>query len=113
MGRELLWRGYPTDQRGTYFRRFWTPEQNELAQDLHRFTPTPLGTHLVDAAGGILVANHPFRYKLDPRFSFINPDGEPIDPDRPERAAQTARALPSGALGTDAPYPSRRSATTT
>ncbi|GIF53170.1 hypothetical protein DFJ67_5997 [Asanoa ferruginea] len=23
MGRELLWRGYPTDQRGTYFRRFW------------------------------------------------------------------------------------------
>ena len=23
MGRELLWRGYPTDQRGTYFERFW------------------------------------------------------------------------------------------
>ena len=23
MGRELFWRGYPTDQRGTYFRRFW------------------------------------------------------------------------------------------
>jgi hypothetical protein len=23
MGRELLWRGYPTDCRGTYFRRFW------------------------------------------------------------------------------------------
>ena len=23
MGRELLWRNYPTDQRGTYFRRFW------------------------------------------------------------------------------------------
>jgi hypothetical protein len=23
MGRELLWRGYPTDQRGTYFRHFW------------------------------------------------------------------------------------------
>lgn len=23
MGRELLWRGYPTDQRGTYFDRFW------------------------------------------------------------------------------------------
>ena len=37
MGRELLWRGYPTDQRGTYFRRFWTPDQDELAQDLHRF----------------------------------------------------------------------------
>jgi hypothetical protein len=25
MGRELLWREYPTDQRGTYFRQFWDP----------------------------------------------------------------------------------------
>jgi hypothetical protein len=23
MGRELLWRGFPTDQRGSYFRQFW------------------------------------------------------------------------------------------
>jgi hypothetical protein len=23
MARKLLWNGYPTDQRGTYFRRFW------------------------------------------------------------------------------------------
>lgn len=45
---------------------------------------------VVDAEGGILVANHPFRYKLDPRFSFINPDHEPIDPTRPERAAKLA-----------------------
>jgi hypothetical protein len=25
MSRELLWREYPTDQRGTYFRQFWDP----------------------------------------------------------------------------------------
>jgi predicted metal-dependent phosphoesterase TrpH len=43
---------------------------------------------VADAAGGILVANHPFRYKLDARFSFINPDSEPIDPAHPERAAK-------------------------
>ncbi|HXW83179.1 MAG TPA: CehA/McbA family metallohydrolase [Candidatus Binataceae bacterium] len=43
---------------------------------------------VADAAGGILVANHPFRYKLDPRFSFINPDREPIDVAHPERAAK-------------------------
>ncbi len=43
---------------------------------------------VVDAEGGILIANHPFRYKLDPRFSFINPDHEPIDPSHPERAAK-------------------------
>jgi predicted metal-dependent phosphoesterase TrpH len=43
---------------------------------------------VVDKFGGIMVANHPFRYKLDPRFSFINPDHEPIDSDHPERAAK-------------------------
>jgi len=43
---------------------------------------------VVDKLGGIMVANHPFRYKLDPRFSFINPDHEPIDPDHPDRAAK-------------------------
>ncbi|MDB5012176.1 MAG: hypothetical protein JWQ25_378 [Daejeonella sp.] len=28
MSRELLWREYPTDQRGTYFRQFWDPGGN-------------------------------------------------------------------------------------
>jgi predicted metal-dependent phosphoesterase TrpH len=42
---------------------------------------------VADDAGAVLVANHPFRYKLDARFSFINPDHEPIDPGYPERAA--------------------------
>ncbi len=43
---------------------------------------------IVDGEGGLLIANHPFRYKLDPRFSFINPDAEPIDPSHPDRAAK-------------------------
>lgn len=34
MGQELLWREYPTDQRGAYFRKFWDqtslPEKDEL-----------------------------------------------------------------------------------
>jgi hypothetical protein len=34
MGRELLWREYPTDQRGTYFDSFWTGRP-ELKADLH------------------------------------------------------------------------------
>jgi hypothetical protein len=53
MGRELLFRGYPTDQRGTYFRRFWTADEDELSQDLHRFSRTPLGTHVKSSPGGI------------------------------------------------------------
>jgi predicted metal-dependent phosphoesterase TrpH len=43
---------------------------------------------VVDDCGGIMIANHPFRYKLDPRFSFINSDDEPIDVEHPERAAK-------------------------
>lgn len=31
MGRELLWREYPTDERGSCFRKFW--DQDELPQD--------------------------------------------------------------------------------
>ncbi len=50
MGRELLWRNYPTDQRGTCFRRFWDDRQDELAQLIHAFDHQPLGTHL--AVGG-------------------------------------------------------------
>jgi hypothetical protein len=30
MGRELLWRGFPTDQRGTYFRQFWDGVQRDI-----------------------------------------------------------------------------------
>jgi predicted metal-dependent phosphoesterase TrpH len=43
---------------------------------------------VADAAGALLIANHPFRYKLDKRFAFINPDHEPIDPTHPEHAAK-------------------------
>ena len=31
MGRELLWREYPTDERGSCFRKFW--DQNDLPED--------------------------------------------------------------------------------
>lgn len=34
MGRELLWREYPTDERGSYFRKFW--DQVELPSDFSK-----------------------------------------------------------------------------
>ncbi len=50
LARELLWREYPTDQRGTYARQFWThlataerADQFDLAQELHRATSTLAG----------------------------------------------------------------------
>ena len=60
-GRKLLWREYPTDQRGSYFRQFWDVRQrrstrglseNALQEqlydipELHRWPLTSaLGTH--------------------------------------------------------------------
>ena len=53
-GRELLWRDYPTDQRGTYFKRFWDADQDELTGPIHRFrADQPLGRHF--ALGGTAV----------------------------------------------------------
>jgi hypothetical protein len=64
MGRELLWFGYPTDQRGSYFRQFWdvsayVPQPGdpkdpaklaELLKDIPPINtwplPAPLGQHL-------------------------------------------------------------------
>lgn len=46
MGRELLWRNYPTDQSGTYFRRFWDKDDDELGQQIHAFSKRPLGEHI-------------------------------------------------------------------
>ena len=46
MGRELLWRGYPTDQRGTYFERFWDARSSNADPDvfpLHGWHDRPLG----------------------------------------------------------------------
>ena len=41
---------------------------------------------VIDDVGGLLIANHPFRYKLDPRFQFIHKT-PPLDPNDPAAAA--------------------------
>ena len=47
MARELLWREYPTDQRGTYFSSFWTGAP-ELVADMHEpaWRGGALGNHV-------------------------------------------------------------------
>jgi len=39
MARELLWRDYPTDQRGTYFRQFWSAPTPDIPA-IHGWTPS-------------------------------------------------------------------------
>jgi hypothetical protein len=56
MARELLWREYPTDQRGTYFSSFWTGAP-ELVADLHELSwrNGGLGSHVDPALDGQIV----------------------------------------------------------
>lgn len=44
MGRELLWRGFPTDQRGSPLRMFWDrPDDTADVPELHHWGSRPLG----------------------------------------------------------------------
>lgn len=52
MARELLWREYPTDTRGTYFHRFWDGTKDELSGPIHTFARKPLGAHVGLGAPG-------------------------------------------------------------
>jgi hypothetical protein len=60
MGRELLWRGYPTDQRGTYFQQFWdtrtSPVQPRLdIPPINQWGKRELGATAAGAGGDTLV----------------------------------------------------------
>jgi hypothetical protein len=57
MSRELLWRGYPTDQRGTYFQHFWDApdDDKKLGPDvppIHLWGRGKLGDNATGAAAG-------------------------------------------------------------
>ena len=54
MARELLWRNYPTDQRGTVFQRFWEyADAGHDVPEIHRFDPAlGLGGNARQLAGG-------------------------------------------------------------
>lgn len=56
MSRELLWRGFPTDQRGTYFRQFWDAGGDELpttdAEREARFDITRIASWAADSLLG-------------------------------------------------------------
>ncbi len=55
VARELLWREYPTDQRGTCFARFWAPDGADDIPPIHSWTTGELGAHTAAQADGRLV----------------------------------------------------------
>ena len=51
MGRELLWQGFPTDQRGTPFQHFWQRlDGGDDIAPIHQWRPQRLGTQPLSAA---------------------------------------------------------------
>ena len=60
-GRELLWRDYPTDQRGTYFAQFWDTAaagagvNPDIRFPIHQWGQRALGTVAVGAGGDKVV----------------------------------------------------------
>ena len=112
MGRELLWRGYPTDQRGTHFWRFWDQDEDELAQQVHAFLPTTLGTHLKASAGGAVgrvvlvvrgevVKRYPDAIFLAMRAGGKDAEGKPIFVDPDSDPSAEAKILFHAALPPD------------
>jgi hypothetical protein len=55
MARELLWREFPTDQRGTCFRRFWAPGGTDDIPAVDLWAAGLLGDHTAAAVDGSLV----------------------------------------------------------
>lgn len=100
MGRELLWRNYPTDQSGTYFRRFWDEDQDELPTQIHAFRKTALGTHIsLGGDGGsepravIVVKSELVRRYPDVIIQAVKNHGTPAAPQFDGPQAVVARQL--------------------
>lgn len=91
-GRELLWRGYPTDQRGTSLRRFWdrAATLSGARDDLPAIDQTwtgELGTHLLGGRGpvvlvirGELLRRYPRVVVYATRATWSGTARVPVDP---------------------------------
>ena len=75
MGRELLWQGFPTDQRGTPFQHFWQRLDDKTdIEPIHQWHPNPLGKQ--PGSGEMLVLL--IRGQLLARFPTLSVYAYPI-----------------------------------
>jgi hypothetical protein len=104
MGRELLWRSYPTDSRGTYFHRFWDANHDELSKPIHRFARTKLGSHVsigpnqqsgraVVVIRGEVVRRYPDLTVMAMKESGQDDDNHPLLPEAPTGLPDAAPSL--------------------
>ena len=90
MGRELLWRGFPTDQRGTYFRQFWDGTQPDIPP-IDQWGTKSLGENLLGPGPdenivllirGELLSRYP-NAVIYATEAKKNPDGTQVTPREP------------------------------
>lgn len=118
---ELLWRGYPTDQRGTYFRRFWDrtgysgstaglPADDDGVVDIEELDKLPEDLQLLGNAGGstdsvMLVVRGSLIERFPNLWVYANPAEFDAAGTRRGLAATGAREpLYSGKVGSDAVF---------
>jgi hypothetical protein len=104
MNRELLWRGFPTDQRGTPFKRFWAWSNGgaDIAP-IHTWSPSsPLGANTRSGSGGqiaLLIRGRLFhRYPNTSIYAWRARAGKLINP---PAATDIRRPVFTGVLGAD------------
>ncbi|MBX3331913.1 MAG: hypothetical protein KF722_16020 [Nitrospira sp.] len=80
MNRELLWREFPTDQRGTPFRNFWTQPSHEVTEinPIHSWKK-PLGCNISGGRGEqIVLVIRGELLRAFPRVTVYTAPGKPI-----------------------------------
>ena len=93
MGRELLWQGFPTDQRGTPFQHFW--QRLDGAKDItpiHQWSPIALGSQPGSTVMLVLL----IRGQLLERFPTLSVYAYPIDAQE-NRPGGSSPPVPAGA----------------
>ena len=90
MGREMLWQGLPTDQRGTPFQHFWQRLDGAVdIEPLHHWNAVPLGEQPGSTAMVVLL----FRGRLLERYP--EPDDLRLPDERRSRRKAPARTRPA------------------
>ncbi|HTF82836.1 MAG TPA: hypothetical protein VL947_13965, partial [Cytophagales bacterium] len=88
MARELLWREYPTDQRGSYFRQFWSIKDSQIfpkpleelldIKEIHKWEGSlgdnGRGSILVLVIRGELLQKYPDTMIYAQKASYASPD---------------------------------------
>ncbi|MEZ5209526.1 hypothetical protein [Gordonia sp. (in: high G+C Gram-positive bacteria)] len=105
MARELLWRGYPTDQRGTCFRSFWPGVEDITAMD--GWGGRDLGEHRAGGGGpliAVLVRGELLRRYPGTLVSLVKGEAAVHDGSAAFTLAEEIRPISSGPIGGDVFY---------